>query len=74
MPDVINIRSTRVVLITDRHLAYLRARHLQRHSIYKAKWLVPISEVQNLSGKECLVVGCVLLGLSQAAMARNVGA
>lgn len=28
-PDVVNIRSTRVVLITDRHIAYLRARHMQ---------------------------------------------
>ena len=48
--DVINVRSTRVVLITDRHVAYLRARHMRRHSIYKAKWLVPIAEMQNLSG------------------------
>lgn len=48
--DVVNIRSTRVVLITDRHIAYLRARHMQSHSIYKAKWLVPITELQNLSG------------------------
>lgn len=26
---MVNIRSTRVVLITDRHIAYLRARHMQ---------------------------------------------
>ena len=45
------MRSTRVVLITDRHVAYLRARHMRRHSIYKAKWLVPIAEMQNLSGE-----------------------
>lgn len=48
--DVINVRSTRVLLVTDRHLAYLRARHLRQHSIYRAKWLVPLSEVQNLTG------------------------
>jgi hypothetical protein len=39
-----------VLLVTDRHVAYLKARHLRRHSIYKAKWLVPISEVQNIRG------------------------
>ena len=48
--DVINVRPTRVLLVTDNHVAYLRARHLRRHSIYKAKWLVPISEMQNLAG------------------------
>jgi hypothetical protein len=48
--DVINVRSTRVVLITDRHVAYLRARHMRRNSIYRAKWLLPIGEVQNLTG------------------------
>lgn len=48
--DVINVRDTRVILITDRHVAYLRARHLPEHSIYKAKWLVPISEIQNIRG------------------------
>lgn len=49
-PDVVNIRSTRVVLVTDRHVAYLRARHQRHHSMYKAKWLLPIAEIQNLSG------------------------
>ena len=49
--DVINVRPTRVLLVTDRHVAYLRARHLRRHSIYKAKWLVPIAEMQNLTGE-----------------------
>lgn len=48
--DVINIRTTRVLLVTDRHLAYLRAKHLRVHSIYRAKWLVPLTEVQNLTG------------------------
>jgi len=48
--DVINVRATRVVLITDRHVAYLRARHLREHSVYKAKWLVPIAEIQNIIG------------------------
>ena len=48
--DVINVRATRVVLITDRHVAYLRARHLRQHSVYKAKWLVPIAEIQNIRG------------------------
>lgn len=48
--DVINVRSTRVILITDRHVAYLRARHMRRNSIYRAKWLLPIAEVQNLTG------------------------
>ena len=48
--DVINVRATRVVLITNRHVAYLRARHLREHSVYKAKWLVPAAEVQNIRG------------------------
>lgn len=48
--DVINVRPTRVVLVTDKHVAYLRARHLREHSVYKAKWLVPVSEVQNIRG------------------------
>jgi hypothetical protein len=48
--DVINVRPTRVVLVTDRHVAYLRARHLRQHSVYKAKWLVPVAEVQNIRG------------------------
>jgi len=48
--DVINVRATRVVLITDRHVAYLRARHKREHSEYKAKWLVPIMEIQNIRG------------------------
>lgn len=48
--DVINVRSTRVVLVTDNHIAYLRARHLREHSVYKAKWLVPAAEVQNIRG------------------------
>jgi hypothetical protein len=48
---VINVRPTRVLLVTDRHVAYLRARHLRRHSIYKAKWLIPIAEMQNLTGR-----------------------
>jgi hypothetical protein len=48
--DVINVRPTRVVLVTDKHVAYLRARHLREHSVYKAKWLVPLSEVQNIRG------------------------
>ena len=48
--DVINVRATRVILVTDRHVAYLRARHLRQHSVYKAKWLVPIAEVQNIRG------------------------
>lgn len=48
--DVVNVRSTRVVMVTDRHITYLRARHEPHQSIYKAKWMVPISEIQNLSG------------------------
>ncbi|KAL6785838.1 hypothetical protein ACKKBG_A00370 [Auxenochlorella protothecoides x Auxenochlorella symbiontica] len=48
--DVVNLRPSRVLLVTDRHLAYLRARHLRAHSVYRAKWLVPLSEVQNLTG------------------------
>ena len=48
--DVLNVRPTRVVLVTDKHVAYLRARHLREHSVYKAKWLVPLSEVQNIRG------------------------
>jgi len=48
--DVLNTRDTRVVLITDKHIAYLRARHLPEHSVYKAKWLIPIEEVQNIRG------------------------
>ena len=48
--EVINVRATRVVLVTDRHVAYLRARHAREHSVYKAKWLVPAAEVQNIRG------------------------
>ena len=48
--DVIHVRSTRVILVTDRHIAYLRARHLGNHSVYKSKWLIPISEIQNIRG------------------------
>lgn len=56
--DVINVRASRVVLITDHHIAYLRARHQSHQSIYKAKWLVPISEIQNLSGELARGSGC----------------
>ena len=48
--EVINVRSTRVVLVTDNHIAYLRARHLREHSVYKATWLIPAAEVQNIRG------------------------
>ena len=48
--DVINVRATRVVLVTDKHVAYLKAKHLREHSVYKAKWLVPASEMQNIRG------------------------
>lgn len=48
--DVVNVRRSRVLLVTDRHLAYLRARHLRAHSVYRAKWRVPLGEVQNLTG------------------------
>lgn len=48
--DVLYVRTTRVLLVTDRHIAYLRARHLGNHSIYKPKWLIPLSEIQNIRG------------------------
>lgn len=48
--QVINVRLTRVVLITTKHVAYLRARHHRDHSVYKSKWLIPLIEIQNVRG------------------------
>ena len=45
------MRSTRVLLVTDRHVAYMTARHAERASYYRPKWILPVAELQNLSGK-----------------------
>ena len=48
--QVMNVRPTRVILITTNHVAYLKARHHIDHSVYKAKWVVPSFEIQNIQG------------------------
>lgn len=62
-----------MLLLTDRHVAYLRARHLRRHSIYKAKWLVPIAEMQNLTGGCFCVFACMCACALHARMCVCVG-
>lgn len=48
--EVMNVRPTRVILITSNHVAYLKARHHVDHSVYKTKWVIPSSEIQNIQG------------------------
>eukprot|EP00887_Chlorella_sp_A99_P007742 scaffold20.g7742.t1 len=56
--DIINVRSTRVMLVTSRHIGYMHARHQGRNSTYRTKWVVPITEIQNLTGNaENLKIG-----------------
>lgn len=48
--QVMNIRPTRVLLITTHFIAYLKARHMVEHSVYRPKWVVPSFEIQNVQG------------------------
>lgn len=48
--QVINIRRNRVLLITTNYIAYLKAKHMVEHSVYRPKWVVPSLEIQNVQG------------------------
>lgn len=48
--QVMNIRRNRVLLITTHYIAYLKARHMLEHSVYRPKWVVPSCEIQNVQG------------------------
>ena len=48
--QVMNIRRNRVLLITTNYIAYLKAKHMVEHSVYRPKWVVPSLEIQNVQG------------------------
>lgn len=52
--DVMSARSSRVVLLTDRHIAYLFAKHhsSSASTTYKVKWVIPNDLVDNIRSVE----------------------
>ena len=48
--QVMNVRPNRVLLFTTSFIAYLKAKHLIEHSVYKPKWVIPAFEIQNIQG------------------------
>ena len=49
--DVLDSRSNRTVLLTNAHVVLLKASTKNKQTIYRTKWCLPISEVQNIRGK-----------------------
>ena len=49
--DVLDSRSNRTVLLTNAHVVLLKASTKNKQTIYRTKWCLPISEVQNVRGK-----------------------
>ena len=57
--DVLDSRSNRTVLLTNAHVVLLKASTKNKQTIYRTKWCLPISEVQNVRGKlYCLFCAC----------------
>lgn len=48
--QVMNVRPTRVLLFTTNFVAYLKAKHLLEHSVYRPKWVIPAYEIENVQG------------------------
>lgn len=51
LAEMLNVRVDRTIVITDRHLVYCRATHVQEgHTQYKMRWLLPLQDINNISG------------------------
>ena len=63
--DVLDSRSNRTVLLTNAHVVLLKASTKNKQTIYRTKWCLPISEVQNIRGElycPSVLAACWYLG------------
>ncbi len=48
--DVLHTSPSRILLLTEKHVALLRVKNITLNSTYKGLWTVPVSEITTVRG------------------------